>query len=201
MDVCRHRRISPAPEKGTKQPRRTPQDSSTVTGNRFLCTESLQQDPMEHEGLATKDKPDIDIPNMGTMIPKLGIIMKATPVHQETNSIHASLSADELSLADALFTSTQQKVLRLLFGQPDRSYFVTQIMALAGAGRGAVQRELHRLEASGLATVQMLGTQKHYQANGNSPLFAELCSIVKKTVGLEEPLRTAPRPTIVRPTV
>jgi predicted nucleotidyltransferase len=37
----------------------------------------------------------------------------------------------------------------------------------------------------------MLGTQKHYQANRKSPLFDELCSIVRKTVGLDEPLRTA----------
>jgi len=146
---------------------------------------------MEHEELAMKAKPYIDIPNMGTIIPILGMIMKAIPAPQETSSIQASSSGDQLSLADALFTSTQQKVLRLLFGQPDRSFFVTQIMALANAGRGAVQRELHRLDASGLATVQMIGTQKHYQANRNSPLFAELCSIVRKTVGLEVPLRTA----------
>ncbi len=41
------------------------------------------------------------------------------------------------SLADALFTSTQQRVLGALFGQPDRSFFVTQVMALADSGRGA----------------------------------------------------------------
>ena len=95
------------------------------------------------------------------------------------------------SLADALFTSTQQKVLGLLFGQPDRSFFVTQVMELAKSGRGAVQRELQRLESSGLVSVQMHGNQKHYQANPDSPLFDEICSIVRKTVGLEEPLRVA----------
>ncbi len=95
------------------------------------------------------------------------------------------------SLADALFTSTQQKVLGLLFGQPDRSFFVTQIMELAKSGRGAVQRELQRLESASLVTVQMHGNQKHYQANWDSPLFDEICSIVRKTVGLEKPLRVA----------
>jgi hypothetical protein len=94
-------------------------------------------------------------------------------------------------LADALFTSTQQKVLGLLFGQPDRSFFVTEIMGLVKAGSGAVQRELHRLEHAGLVSVQMHGNQKHYQANRKSPLYDEICSIVQKTVGLEEPLRTA----------
>ena len=118
----------------------------------------------------------IDIPNLGTIIPKLGIYMTA-------------LSSS--SLADALFTSTQQKVLGLLFGQPDRSFFVTQVMELAKSGRGAVQRELQRLKSSGLVSVQMHGNQKHYQANPDSPLFDEICSIVRKTVGLEEPLRVA----------
>jgi predicted nucleotidyltransferase len=95
------------------------------------------------------------------------------------------------SLADALLTSTQQKVLGLLFGQPDRSFFVTQIMDFAKSGRGAVQRELLRLESAGLVSVRMHGNQKHYQANRESPLFEEICGIVRKTVGLEEPLRTA----------
>jgi len=49
------------------------------------------------------------------------------------------------AVADALFTSTQQKVLTLLFGQPDRSFFATELISLAGAGSGAVQRELARL--------------------------------------------------------
>jgi predicted nucleotidyltransferase len=97
-------------------------------------------------------------------------------------------------LADALFSRTQQAVLGLLFGQPDRSFYATQIMSTVRAGSGAVQRELARLESSGLVTVRRLGTQKHYQANPESPLFAELCSIAQKTVGIAEPLRRALEP-------
>ena len=100
-------------------------------------------------------------------------------------------SARKSSLADALFTATQQRVLGALFGQPDRSFFVTQIMELAGSGRGAVQRELERLLRGGLVTVQMMGTQKHYQANPESPLFDELRGIIQKTVGLAGPIRRA----------
>ena len=95
------------------------------------------------------------------------------------------------AIADALFTSTQQKVLGLLFGQPERSFYVTQIMELANSGRGAVQRELRRLESAGLVSVTAHGNQKHYQANDESPLFHEICSIVQKTVGLQEQLSTA----------
>jgi predicted nucleotidyltransferase len=94
-------------------------------------------------------------------------------------------------LADALFSTTQQRVLGLLFGQPDRSYYATELIGLTGAGSGAVQRELARLEQTGLVTIRRLGTQKHYQADSKSPLYAELCSIARKTFGLAEPLREA----------
>lgn len=95
------------------------------------------------------------------------------------------------SLAGALFTGTQQRVLGLLFGQPDRSFYATELISLAGVGSGAVQRELARLAQSGLVTVKPLGNQKHYQANPASPIYNELCGVVRKTVGLAEPLRAA----------
>lgn len=65
---------------------------------------------------------------------------------------------------------------------------------MASAGSGAVQRELVKLEQSGLVTVRRVGSQKHYQANPASPLFEELRGIVWKTVGLAEPLREALKP-------
>ena len=97
-------------------------------------------------------------------------------------------------LADALFTRTQGRVLALLFGQPRRSFFGSEVIALAGSGSGAVQRELARLEQAGLVTVQRIGRQKHYQANSRSPLYKELRGIVQKTVGLVDPLREALQP-------
>lgn len=98
------------------------------------------------------------------------------------------------SLADALFTKTQQRVLGVLFGHPDRSVYATELIRMAGTGSGAAQRELARLEASGLVVSRRVGHQKHYQANTDAPLFGELRSIVLKTVGLAEPLRAALKP-------
>lgn len=98
------------------------------------------------------------------------------------------------SLADALFSGTQQRVLALLFGQPERSFYANEVIALARGGTGAVQRELARLEQSELVTVTRYGRQKHYRANAASPIFDELCSITRKTMGLAEPLRAALAP-------
>jgi predicted nucleotidyltransferase len=95
------------------------------------------------------------------------------------------------SLADALFSTVRQRVLGLLFGHPERSFYASELIQLVGAGSGAVQREIARLEQSGLVTMYRSGAQKHYRANRKSPLFAELRSITRKTVGLAEPLRAA----------
>jgi predicted nucleotidyltransferase len=114
---------------------------------------------------------------MGSKMPNMGMKAKSASAEPRT------------SLAAALFSNTQQRVLAFLFGQPERSFFATELIGLAGGGSGAVQRELARLAQSGLATVTRVGNQKHYQANPQSPVFAELCGIVQKTVGLAEPLR------------
>ena len=84
----------------------------------------------------------------------------------------------------------------MLFGQPERSFFATEIIARLGAGSGAVQRELSKLADCGLLTVSMVGNQKHYQANPESPIYAELCTLIRKTVGLAEPLRQALEPAL-----
>ena len=104
-----------------------------------------------------------------------------------SRSMQRTATADttaRISLADALFTATQQRVLALLFGEPDRSFYTSELIARIGAGSGAVQRELKRLAGSGLVTVKRIGNQKHYQANPDSPVFEELCCLVRKTVGL-----------------
>lgn len=97
-------------------------------------------------------------------------------------------------LADALFTKTQQRVLGLLFGQPDRSFYATEIIGLTRGGNGAVQRELKRLEQSGVVKATKLGSQKHFQANVDSPLFPDILAITRKTFGLAGPLRAALEP-------
>ncbi len=95
------------------------------------------------------------------------------------------------SLLDALFTSTQKKVIGLIFGTPERSFFATEIIRLAGAGSGAVQRELQTLSEAGLIRITNQGKQRYYQANRDSAIFAELRSIILKTVGLTEPIKKA----------
>ena len=130
---------------------------------------------------------------MGISIPILGMHTKRTKRTPARGKPLAS-PVQGTSLADALFTATQQRVLGLLFGQPNRTFFASELISLARAGSGGVQRELKRLADSGLVTVSRVGNQKHYQANRASPVFDELCNMVRKTVGLREPIRAALAP-------
>lgn len=102
--------------------------------------------------------------------------------------------ARRASLSDALFSKTQQRVLGVLFGRPNQSFFANEIVRLAGGGFGAVHRELASLETAGLVTVTRIGNQKHYQANREAPIYEELRGIVLKTVGLADVLRKALAP-------
>ncbi|WP_377702687.1 transcriptional regulator [Pseudoduganella sp. UC29_71] len=93
--------------------------------------------------------------------------------------------------ADVLFTKTQQRVLAVLYGQPNRSFYANEIIALAACGSGAVQRELASLEESGLVHSWRAGNQKHYQVDRDAAIFEELHSIVVKTFGAGDLIRAA----------
>jgi predicted nucleotidyltransferase len=117
------------------------------------------------------------VPVSGRFIPDMGTARHPRP--------------SRTSLADALFTPVQQRVLALLFGQPDRRFQSGEIIRLAESGTGAVHRQLARLAESGWISASRMGNQKYYQANRDCPAFAELHGLIVKTVGLIEPLRDA----------
>lgn len=117
------------------------------------------------------------------IIPKMGIISKAkTPTSPVSG------------LGGVLFTPVQQRVLGLLFGQPDRRFQSAELIRLTASGTGAAHRLVTRLANVGLVTVERIGNQKHYQANRESPVFVELHGLIVKTSGLVAPLRAALAP-------
>lgn len=115
-------------------------------------------------------------PKSGAILPKLGT------------------SLDTIGLANALFSKVQRRVLALFFGDPQRSFYTSEIVRTVSSGTGAVARELARLKASGIISAERIGNQQHYRANPNSPIFNELKSLVLKTVALAEPLKESLEP-------
>lgn len=88
------------------------------------------------------------------------------------------------NVGDALFTKAQQKVLTLLFGQPEKSFYLNEVVRYAAMGKGVISRELAKLTAAGLLVISKQGNQNHYQANASAAIFADLKQIVLKTFGL-----------------
>ncbi len=97
-------------------------------------------------------------------------------------------------LSEILFGKTRQAVLSLLYGHADESFYLRQIVRVAGGGMGAVQRQVNTLVDAGLVTRINKGRQIYYQANAESPVFAELKSIIIKTAGIGDILKIALAP-------
>jgi Polymerase beta, Nucleotidyltransferase len=119
------------------------------------------------------------VPKLSTIVPEMGTASRKSP---------------RSAVAAALFTPVQQRVLGLLFGQPERRFQSAELIRLAGSGTGAVHRQLQRLAAAGLVGVTRDGNQKYYEAQKESPVFPELHGLIVKTVGVVEPLRSALAP-------
>lgn len=103
-------------------------------------------------------------------------------------------SYSSAGLGGVLFGKTRSSVLGLLFGKPDRSFYLREIVRAAGGSPGAVQRELTALAGAGLVVRSRRGNQVHYQADRNCPIYSEIKSVVTKTVGLGDALREALEP-------
>lgn len=99
-----------------------------------------------------------------------------------------------MSIGDALFTKTQQRVLGLLYGMPDKSFYTNEIMRWADMGRGTIRRELDRLVSAGILSVTPEGNQNHYQAKQDNPVYSELLGIVRKTFGVADVIGQALAP-------
>ncbi len=99
-----------------------------------------------------------------------------------------------MSIASALFTDSQARVLRWLFGQPERSFHLSELRRLTGLGSASLQRELNRLAEAGLVNAERVGNQRRFQVNPQSPVFQELVALIRKTLGIEPMLREALQP-------
>lgn len=96
-----------------------------------------------------------------------------------------------MNMSEALFSPSQARVLGWLFGQPERAYHLSEMLRLTGLGSASLQRELNRLVLGGLVLTERVGNLRRFQADANSPVFAELVALTRKTMGVVPVLQTA----------
>jgi predicted nucleotidyltransferase len=94
-------------------------------------------------------------------------------------------------LSDTLFGRTRGAVLAVLYGHVGESFYLRQLARLTGKSLGPVQREIQQLVNAGLVTRRIEIARTLYSANQDSPVFAEIKSLVTKTVGIHDVLYSA----------
>jgi predicted nucleotidyltransferase len=99
-----------------------------------------------------------------------------------------------MSISAALFSDSQARVFRWLFGQPERSYHLNELRRLTGLGSASLQRELGKLAAAGLVRSEKKGNLRVFQANMDSPVYEELAALTRKTLGAQPLLQEALAP-------
>jgi predicted nucleotidyltransferase len=99
-----------------------------------------------------------------------------------------------MSIIQAIFSDSQSRVFRWVFGQPERSYHLSELRRLTGLGSASLQRELNKLAEAGLVRSERVGNLRRFQANLESPVYGELVALTRKTLGVEPLLREALEP-------
>jgi len=99
-----------------------------------------------------------------------------------------------MSIATALFTDSQARLFLWLFGQPERSYHLSELRRLTELGSASLQRELNRLTDAGLILSERVGNLRRFQANPQSPVYQELVALTRKSLGAAPLLQEALQP-------
>lgn len=99
-----------------------------------------------------------------------------------------------MSLSSALFSPSQSLVLGWVFGHPEREFHLNELLRLTQLSSASLQRELNRLSESGIVNSKKVGNLRIFKANQQSPVYQELHSLVKKTLGIDHEISVALTP-------
>lgn len=92
---------------------------------------------------------------------------------------------------DALFPRTRRDILAATYGQPGRWWYLSELAEHLHTTPSSLQRELRSLVSSGILRRRRDGKRIYFQAESESPIFDELRSIITKTLGVADALKTA----------
>ncbi|MCX6794655.1 MAG: nucleotidyltransferase domain-containing protein [Candidatus Falkowbacteria bacterium] len=87
------------------------------------------------------------------------------------------------------FKNGKGEILKLLFSDPEKDYYLREIAKSLNKEPSHYQRHLDELVDQGILQDERKGNMRFFRLNKNYHLFAELKSIISKTVGLEAKLR------------
>jgi len=95
---------------------------------------------------------------------------------------------------EVLFPRGRTAVLGALDNAGDEGLHLREIARRTDLNSKTVMRELHALRDAGILQSRQVGRQVIYRLNPECPIYEEIRSILRKTVGVAEVLRTALAP-------
>lgn len=87
-------------------------------------------------------------------------------------------------LASFFTSTTRAEIFRILFDGRDNERYLREIEKLTFLKINSIQKEIKHLEELDLITSRIDGNRIYYAANAEHPIYLELVSIVKKTIGV-----------------
>lgn len=99
-----------------------------------------------------------------------------------------------MSALDFLLSSSQQRLLGTLLMHPERDFGTVELLDRIGSSRSAGSEVLKRWVDAGLLLERRVGNQRRLAVNRDFILYPELQSIVRKTIGVAQPLARALAP-------
>lgn len=90
-------------------------------------------------------------------------------------------------------SSTRAEVLSLLLNSPDEMFYIREVANILRKNPSVIKRELDNLEKSGILRSERVANLKYFQADTGSSLYAELKSLITKSLGLPGAIRAVLR--------
>lgn len=96
-----------------------------------------------------------------------------------------------MDIARLFKSKARSAIFRLYFTNHGVAYYLRELERMLKIPVSIIRKELMRLEREGLFLSEKKGNLVYYRINTDYPLFEELKSIVRKTIGVEGMLKDA----------
>lgn len=93
-------------------------------------------------------------------------------------------------LETLISSKTRVKLLMKFFLNSSTTAYLRSLEGEFGESTNAIRIELNKMEGAGMLTSFLEGNKKMYRANTNFPLYQEIHSIIRKTIGLDTVVQT-----------
>ncbi len=88
------------------------------------------------------------------------------------------------TMRDFIISRVRNKVLNLLFDNPQQMLYVRELTRASGEEINAVRRELEHLDKKGIVIKEKRGNRLYYQVNPAYDYYEDILSMVAKSIGI-----------------